>query len=80
MIDLRNQLHFAAVRFCDLPDNGEAKPASTLLAAFSGVSSPEPLEDPVLIRRIDSRPLILNGHPDPWPINTAPEPDCGAFG
>jgi hypothetical protein len=80
VIYLRHQLHFAAMGFGDLPDDGEAKPTSSLFATGSGVAAPKPLEDPISVRRINTRSLVLDRHPNPRAIEPTSESNRAAFG
>jgi hypothetical protein len=65
MIDLRNEFDFASMRFGNLPNNRQTESTATLLATFARITSPESLENSILILETNSRPLILHRHPYP---------------
>jgi hypothetical protein len=66
--------------FGDLPDDGEAKPTSSLFATCPGVAAPKPLEDSISVRRINARALVLDRHPNPRAIEPTSESNRAAFG
>jgi hypothetical protein len=64
----------------DLPDDGEAKPTSSLFATCPGVTTPKTLEDPISVRRINARTLIFDCHPNPRAIESTSKSNRAAFG
>jgi hypothetical protein len=63
----------------DLPDDGEAKPTSPLFATCSGVATPEPLENPISVRRVNAWALVLDRHPNPRAIESTSKSNRAAF-
>jgi hypothetical protein len=80
VIYLRHQLHFATMGFGDLPDDGEPKPTPSLFATCPGVATPEPLEDPISVGRVNARALILDRQPNPRAIESTSKSNRAAFG
>ena len=63
-----------------LPDDGEAKPTSSLFATCPGAATPKTLEDPISVGRINPRALVLDRHPNPRTIESTAKSNGAAFG